>query len=196
MKMSQTKAYDLLHNPSRQARMEEIINTIMPISCSIYKSRWDQLFSKKRERPFVWYRQSVIYLIKWYYGKKITLVDIGYAIGLDHSTIIHSINTVQDQLDINPTFNEEFKQIQQRFEQRILESSQAKQVSGNGSGRKSNLKRSTEQRRILRNSKAGSFSTRNEKVHRRIVRTYGRRKNGNLTRRPSFASFSKLSNKV
>lgn len=73
------------------------------------------LRSKVRTKNLTVPRQAAMYLIRQILG--LQLVEIGSAFGgRDHSTVIHSLDRVQQQLAADPTFVSKIERVQRNFE--------------------------------------------------------------------------------
>lgn len=86
-------------------RFEGIVTTVV----DHYGLTVDELRSKNRRRHIVKPRQIAIYLGGFF--TKLTLTYIGEYFGKDHTTILHSINTVKDLLETDPDYVMEIKKL-------------------------------------------------------------------------------------
>jgi chromosomal replication initiator protein len=72
------------------------------------------VFSKSRRRDFVQVRQVSMYLAQKY--TKMPAGRIGQLIGgRDHSTVIHSCNTIEKRLKVDKAFHAELSSIENSF---------------------------------------------------------------------------------
>jgi chromosomal replication initiator protein len=84
---------------------------IMSAVCNYYQVESRHLFGIKRNRPYVRPRQIVCYIAK-YNIPDITLKEIGRYLGnRDHSTVIHSVRSVEDEMSYNKRFETEINEI-------------------------------------------------------------------------------------
>jgi chromosomal replication initiator protein len=84
---------------------------IMNAVCNYYQVESRHLFGIKRNRPYVRPRQIVCYIAK-YNIPDITLKEIGRYLGnRDHSTVIHSVRSVEDEMSYNKRFSDEINEI-------------------------------------------------------------------------------------
>ena len=90
------------------------IDDIMEKVCQHYGVSQQQVFSKSRKRDYVQVRQVSMYLAQKY--TKMPASRIGQLIGgRDHSTVLHSCNTVEQRLKVEASFREELQSIEQSF---------------------------------------------------------------------------------
>ena len=97
----------------REKDVPERINLpdIMNAVCNYYQVESRHLFGIKRNRPYVRPRQIVCYIAK-YNIPHITLKEIGRYLGnRDHSTVIHSVRSVEDEMSYNQSFSDEINAI-------------------------------------------------------------------------------------
>jgi chromosomal replication initiator protein len=90
------------------------IDDILEKVCHHYGVNQQHVFSKSRKRDFVQVRQISMYLAQKY--TKMPASRIGQLIGnRDHSTVIHSCNTVEQRLKVDKAFSAEFSSIENSF---------------------------------------------------------------------------------
>jgi len=90
------------------------IDDILEKVCSHYGVTQQNVFSKSRKRDFVQVRQVSMYLAQKY--TKMPAGRIGQLIGgRDHSTVIHSCNTVEQRLKVDQAFSAELSSIENSF---------------------------------------------------------------------------------
>ena len=90
------------------------IDDILEKVCHHYGVKQQQVFSKSRKRDFVQVRQVSMYLAQKY--TKMPAGRIGQLIGgRDHSTVIHSCNTVEKRLKVDKAFSNELMSIENSF---------------------------------------------------------------------------------
>ena len=71
---------------------------IIDIICKYYDTNIEQLKKRNRKREIVTVRRMCIYFLKK--NTHSTLKSIGDIFGQDHTTVIHSLDTIQDFIDI------------------------------------------------------------------------------------------------
>lgn len=94
-------------NRSRRLHLEDIMAAVS----NYYEVESRHIFSKKRNRPYVRARQVICYIAK-FYVPDVTLKGIGRYLGnRDHSTVIHSVRSVLDEMSYNKRFDREINEI-------------------------------------------------------------------------------------
>ena len=90
------------------------IDDIVEKVCKHYGVNQQNVFSKSRKRDFVQARQIAMYLAQKH--TKMPASRIGQLIGgRDHSTVIHSCNTIEKRLKIDKSFFAELSSIENSF---------------------------------------------------------------------------------
>ena len=121
-------AYSIVYNTSMDMRLAEriikravkvdnhplTIDDILEKVCKHYNVPQQHVFSKSRKRDYVQVRQVSMYLAQKY--TKMPASRIGQLIGnRDHSTVIHSCNTVEQRLKVDKAFFAELNSIENSF---------------------------------------------------------------------------------
>ena len=121
-------AYSIVYNTNVDMRLAEriikravkvdnhplTIDEILEKVCRHYNVEQRQVFSKSRKRDYVQVRQVSMYLAQKY--TKMPAGRIGQLIGnRDHSTVIHSCNTVEQRLKVDQAFQAEISSIENSF---------------------------------------------------------------------------------
>ena len=76
------------------------------------------MFSKSRKRNYVLVRQVSMYLAQKY--TKMPASRIGQLIGgRDHSTVLHSCNTIEERLKVDKAFQAEVTSIENSFKLKV-----------------------------------------------------------------------------
>lgn len=88
------------------------VPTIMNVVCSYYNLDESDLIGKKRKREIVQARHIVMLLAKEYSNTSLAAIgaDLG---GRDHSTVIHGIKRIQDDIDTNCKIASEVEEIKE-----------------------------------------------------------------------------------
>ena len=90
------------------------IDDIVDKVCCHYGVTQQHVFSKSRKRDYVLARQISMYLAQKY--TKMPASRIGQLIGgRDHSTVLHSCNTIEDRLKVDKMFSAEISSIENSF---------------------------------------------------------------------------------
>ena len=121
-------AYAIVYNTNIDMRLAEriikravkvdnhplTIDDILEKVCQHYNIAQQHVFSKSRKRDYVQVRQVSMYLAQKY--TKMPASRIGQLIGnRDHSTVIHSCNTVEQRLKVDKAFSAELSSIENSF---------------------------------------------------------------------------------
>ncbi|MBR7030135.1 MAG: chromosomal replication initiator protein DnaA [Prevotella sp.] len=121
-------AYSIVYNTNIDMRLAEriikravkvdnhplTIDDILEKVCQHYNVSQQHVFSKSRKRDYVQVRQVSMYLAQKY--TKMPASRIGQLIGnRDHSTVIHSCNTVEQRLKVDKAFSAELSSIENSF---------------------------------------------------------------------------------
>lgn len=90
------------------------IDDILEQVCKHYGINQQHVFSKSRKRDYVQVRQVSMYFAQKY--TKMPASRIGQLIGnRDHSTVIHSCNTVEQRLKVDKAFSDDLASIENAF---------------------------------------------------------------------------------
>jgi hypothetical protein len=93
-------------NPPKSIKPAVIIDAVS----TYYSVSWEQMVSACRKREYVQARQVAMYLLSFY--TRMTLVKIGQKFGgRDHTTIIHSRDTVRDLMQVDDNFCAQVKEL-------------------------------------------------------------------------------------
>ena len=121
-------AYSIVYNSNIDMRLAErvikravkvdnrplTIDDILEKVCHHYGVTQQNVFSKSRRQPFVQVRQISMYLAQKH--TRLSAARIGQLIGnRDHSTVIHSCNTVEKRLKFDKAFLAELSSIENSF---------------------------------------------------------------------------------
>ena len=121
-------AYSIVYNTAIDMRLAEriikravkvdnhplTIDDILEKVCRHYGINQQSIFGKSRKRDLVQVRQISMYLAQKY--TKMPAARIGQLIGnRDHSTVIHSCNTIEKRLKIDKAFSDELSSIENSF---------------------------------------------------------------------------------
>ena len=121
-------AYSIVYNTGIDMRLAEriikravkvdnhplTIDDILEKVCQHFNVSQQHVFSKSRKRDYVQVRQVSMYLAQKY--TKMPAGRIGQLIGnRDHSTVIHSCNTVEKRLKVDRAFSAELSSIENSF---------------------------------------------------------------------------------
>ena len=105
----------VLKNFIKTSTKEITIDTIQRMVCEYFDVSYDKLLQKTRKREIVQARQITMFLAKTF--TKNSLKSIGEHFGgRDHTTVIHSCQTVKDLMDTDNLFKESVMELQQKVQ--------------------------------------------------------------------------------
>ncbi|GAB4094519.1 chromosomal replication initiator protein DnaA [Flaviaesturariibacter terrae] len=108
-------AKKVLRNFVKSSSKEITIDTIQKMVCDFFEVPYEKLLQKTRKREIVQARQITMYLAKAF--TKNSLKSIGEHFGgRDHTTVIHSCQTVKDLMDTDSGFRENVVELQQKVQ--------------------------------------------------------------------------------
>lgn len=106
-------AKKVMKNLIKISNREITIDNIQKMVCEHYNIPYEKLLMKTRKRDIVQARQITMYLAKKF--TKNSLKSIGEHFGgFDHTTVIHSCQTVEDLLDTDNSYKEKLSELQQK----------------------------------------------------------------------------------
>jgi len=92
-----------------------VLNEFTDIVCKHFNINKAPLFTRDRHRPIVNARQIIMWCVRWY-NSSITQTTIGdYFGGLDHTTIFHSVTTVNNLMEADTEYKNNIHNILSRF---------------------------------------------------------------------------------
>lgn len=105
----------VMKNFVRSAAREVTIENIQKMVCEYFHLPYDRLLAKTRKREVVQARQITMYLAKKF--TKSSLKNIGEHFGgFDHTTVIHSCQTVENLMDTDAEYKEHMLELQQKVQ--------------------------------------------------------------------------------
>ncbi len=108
-------AKKVLKNIVKTSTKELTIGNITKTVCEFYNIPYDKLLAKTRKREIVQARQISMFLSKEF--TKSSLKTIGEHFGgRDHTTVIHSCQTVKNLMDTDPLIRDHVKELQQKVQ--------------------------------------------------------------------------------
>ncbi|RYZ61195.1 MAG: chromosomal replication initiator protein DnaA [Chitinophagaceae bacterium] len=108
-------AKKVLRNFVKTASKEITIETIQKMVCEYYEVAYDKLLQKTRKREIVQARQITMYLAKAFTKNSLKTIGEHFG-GRDHTTVIHSCQTVKDLMDTDPSFRDSVMELQQKVQ--------------------------------------------------------------------------------
>src|ERR1700743_1701315 len=106
-------AKNVLRNFVKTSSKEITIETIQRMVCEYFDVSYDKLLQKTRKREIVQARQITMYLAKAFTKNSLKTIGEHFG-GRDHTTVIHSCQTVKDLMDTDSLFRENVMELQQQ----------------------------------------------------------------------------------
>jgi len=108
-------AKKVLRNFIKTSSKEITIDTIQKMVCDFFDLPYDRLLQKTRKREIVQARQITMYLSKIFTKNSLKTIGEHFG-GRDHTTVIHSCQTVKDLMDTDNMFRESVMELQQKVQ--------------------------------------------------------------------------------
>jgi len=105
----------VLKNFVKASFKELSIEDIQTMVCKYYNVSYDALLSKRRIREIVQARQITMYLAKKFTRSSLKAIGAHFS-GKDHTTVIHSCQTVQNMIETDTAYRERFLELQQKVQ--------------------------------------------------------------------------------
>lgn len=108
-------AKKVLKNFVKTSFSELSIEDIQSMVCKFYKVSKEDLLSKVRKREIVQARQIAMYLSKKFTRSSLKTIGEQFS-GKDHTTVIHSCQTVENLMDTDIAYREKLMELQQKVQ--------------------------------------------------------------------------------
>ena len=108
-------AKKVLRNFVKTSSKEITIETIQKMVCDYFNLPYERLLQKTRKREIVQARQITMYLAKQFTKNSLKTIGEHFG-GRDHTTVIHSCQTVKDLMDTDGLFRESVVELQQKVQ--------------------------------------------------------------------------------
>ncbi len=108
-------AKKVLRNFVKSSSKEITIDTIQKMVCDYFDVPYDKLLQKTRKREIVQARQISMFLAKSFTKNSLKTIGEHFG-GRDHTTVIHSCQTVKDLMDTDTLFKESVIELQQKVQ--------------------------------------------------------------------------------
>ncbi len=108
-------AKKVLRNHIKTSSKEITIENIQRMVCEYYNVSYDKLQQKTRKREIVQARQITMYLAKAFTKNSLKTIGEHFG-GRDHTTVIHSCQTVKDLMDTDSVFKENVVELTQKVQ--------------------------------------------------------------------------------
>jgi chromosomal replication initiator protein len=105
----------VLRNFVKSSTKEITIDTIQKMVCEYFDVSYDKLLAKTRKREIVQARQITMFLAKAFTKNSLKTIGEHFG-GRDHTTVIHSCQTVKDLMDTDAVFKESVLELQQKVQ--------------------------------------------------------------------------------
>jgi chromosomal replication initiator protein len=108
-------AKKVLRNFVKTSSKEITLETIQKMVCDYFNLPYERLQQKTRKREIVQARQITMYLAKQFTKNSLKTIGEHFG-GRDHTTVIHSCQTVKDLMDTDGLFRESVVDLQQKVQ--------------------------------------------------------------------------------
>jgi chromosomal replication initiator protein len=108
-------AKKVLRNFIKTSSKEITIDSIQKMVCDYFDVSYDKLLAKTRKREIVQARQITMFLAKSFTKNSLKTIGEHFG-GRDHTTVIHSCQTVKDLMDTDSSFRESVMDLQQKVQ--------------------------------------------------------------------------------
>ena len=108
-------AKKVLRNFVKSSSKEITIDAIQKMVCEYFDVSYDKLLQKTRKREIVQARQITMFLSKAFTKNSLKTIGEHFG-GRDHTTVIHSCQTVKDLMDTDNLFKESVLELQQKVQ--------------------------------------------------------------------------------
>jgi chromosomal replication initiator protein len=108
-------AKKVLKNFVKTSSKEITIDAIQKMVCDYFDVPYEKLLQKTRKREIVQARQITMYLAKTFTKNSLKTIGEHFG-GRDHTTVIHSCQTVKDLMDTDSMFKESVLELQQKVQ--------------------------------------------------------------------------------
>ncbi len=105
----------VMKNFVKTAAREMTIENIQKMVCDYYKVAYDRLLTKTRKREVVLARQITMYFAKKFTKQSLKTIGDHFG-GFDHTTVIHSCQTVENLMETDAEYKENVLEIQQKVQ--------------------------------------------------------------------------------
>ncbi|UAY55082.1 chromosomal replication initiator protein DnaA [Arachidicoccus terrestris] len=105
----------VLRNIIKTSNKEVTIDTIQRLVCEYFDVPYNRLLEKTRKREIVQARQITMYLSKNFTKNSLKTIGEHFG-GRDHTTVIHSCQTVKDLMDTDSIFKENVLELTQKVQ--------------------------------------------------------------------------------
>ncbi len=105
----------VMKNLVKTATKELTIENIQRAVCEYFNMPYDRLLAKTRRREVVQARQITMYLAKKFTKSSLKTIGTHFG-GFDHTTVIHSCQTVENLMDTDAAYRDQVQELQQKMQ--------------------------------------------------------------------------------
>jgi chromosomal replication initiator protein len=105
----------VMKNFVKTAQREMTIENIQKLVCDYYHVAYERLLTKTRKREVVLARQITMYFAKKYTKQSLKTIGDHFG-GFDHTTVIHSCQTVENLMETDMEYKENLLDLQQKVQ--------------------------------------------------------------------------------
>ncbi|MEX0746774.1 MAG: chromosomal replication initiator protein DnaA, partial [Rhodothermales bacterium] len=110
-------AKEVLRDLIKETRINLTIEEIQRVTCGYFNISEDLVRAKTRKREVVQARQVAMYFSKQLTQHSLKTIGLHFG-GRDHSTVIHSCQSIENQMETDPKFREMLEEIAHKIELR------------------------------------------------------------------------------
>jgi chromosomal replication initiator protein len=110
-------AKEVLRDLIKETRINLTIEEIQRVTCTYFNISEDLVRAKTRKREVVQARQVAMYFSKQLTQHSLKTIGLHFG-GRDHSTVIHSCQSIENQIETDPKFREMLEEITHKIELR------------------------------------------------------------------------------
>lgn len=108
-------AREVLRDLVKESRPQLTVEEIQRVVCDYLKIPEDLVRARTRKREVVQARQVAMYFAKQLTKHSLKTIGLHFG-GRDHSTVIHAVQSVEDQIDTDPSFREMVAAVSKKIE--------------------------------------------------------------------------------
>ena len=108
-------AREVLRDLVKESRPHLSVEQIQRVVCEYLKIPEDLVRARTRKREIVQARQVAMFFAKQLTKHSLKTIGLHFG-GRDHSTVIHAVQSVSDQIDTDPSFREMVAAVRKKLE--------------------------------------------------------------------------------
>jgi chromosomal replication initiator protein len=110
-----TLAREVLRDLIKETRVSLGVEQIQQIVCNYFTIQEDLVRARTRKREVVQARQVAMYFSKIYTKHSLKTIGLKFG-GRDHSTVIHGVQSIENQIETDPHFREVIEELRHKLE--------------------------------------------------------------------------------